>query len=81
MFFLFSFTDNSIGTGAIAGITLGVIIIIILIILLTIFVIKAKRRREHIPVMYKESPADHSRNEVCSSNYRLKYLSNWFCLM
>lgn len=59
---MFSFTDDPISTGAIVGIAVGAVIVIVLIIIiiLTIFVIKAKRRRDHIPVMYKESAADHS---------------------
>ena len=47
--------DNS-SAGAIAGIAVGAVIAIVIIILLIIIFVKlVKRRRNHIPVMYKNS--------------------------
>ena len=48
--------DNNSSTGAIAGIAVGAVIAIVIIIILIIIVVKmVKRRRNHIPVMYKDS--------------------------
>ena len=49
--------DNNSSAGAIAGIAVGAVIaiVIIIIILITIVVKMVKRRRNHIPIMYKDS--------------------------
>ena len=62
--------DNSISAGVIAGIVVGVVIIIIIIaiIILVIFVMVVKRKRSHIPVMYKDS------TDSCSIDQGLRLL-------